>query len=107
MTILRNDIALIEVPFTDLSQTKVRPVVVLSEISHRNDIVCCFITSNPKSRGILIDKIHTTHGNLFKESFVEPTKIFTLAVPKIIKKIDSISNVLEAQIKFALIQSLT
>ena len=39
-------VVLVPFPFSDLSESKLRPAVVLAEIS-RDDLVCCQVTSNP------------------------------------------------------------
>ena len=39
-------VVLVPFPFSDLSESKLRPAVILAEIS-RDDFVCCQVTSNP------------------------------------------------------------
>lgn len=44
MALNKGDIVLVQFPFTDLSQTKLRPVVLLENTS-LNEVTLCFISS--------------------------------------------------------------
>ena len=90
MTPKQRDIVLIPVPYTDLSSTKRRPVLVLSSDTHNSvsaDIVVAAITSNlaASSTGVLIDAGDMETGTLPKQSMVLPGKIYTLSKSIIVK----------------------
>ena len=45
MVISKGDILLAQFPFTDLSQTKLRPAIVLHVSISKNEVTLCFISS--------------------------------------------------------------
>jgi mRNA interferase MazF len=69
---------LVRFPFSDLSQAKLRPALVLAEAG-RGDWILCQITSNafsdPSAIEIAIDDFHT--GALRVTSDLRPSKLFT------------------------------
>lgn len=77
-------IVLMPFPYSDLSQKKKRPALVVSsnEFNRGNDdIVCCLITSNlkDKSYSVLIDNGDLTSGYLEFKSKVKAFKLFTVS----------------------------
>jgi mRNA interferase MazF len=83
----REDIILISFPFTDLTNEKVRPAVVISSDSlnqnpNREDIIIAAISSQTDSTGdrdIFIDPQRHPETNLKKLSVVKCEKIFTVS----------------------------
>ena len=72
MSARRNDIYLCPFPFSDFSEEKIRPVVVIScnhYNSNEQDVVVCGITSNSGNPYSLpIQKSDLEHGNLYEDS---------------------------------------
>ena len=92
MSVNQRDIILMPFPFTDLSQIKRRPGMIISNHeynSNNEDVICCAITSNPKNydESIEIANEDLDSGNLQYESRIKPTKIFTLHKGMILKKL--------------------
>ena len=71
-------VILIPFPFSDLSQSKIRPALVLAN-AERGDWILCQITSKPYAdqRAMRLDQTDFTGGGLELTSYVRPGKIFT------------------------------
>jgi len=71
-------IVLVLFPFSDLSQTKVRPAVVLADAG-RGDCIPCQITSKPYSDANAIELTNAAFatGSLRVTSYARPAKLFT------------------------------
>lgn len=71
-------IVLVPFPFSDLSQTKLRPALVLAE-ADRGDCILCQITSNPygDSQAIALTNTQLATGPLHKTSYARLSKLFT------------------------------
>lgn len=91
MSVNQRDIILVPFPYSDMSQTKKRPSIIVSNKnfnSNSRDVICCAITSNPRNynKSVEITNGDLDSGELRYDSRVKPTKIFTLDKKKIIKK---------------------
>ena len=92
MNVKQRDIILIPVPFSDLSTSKRRPAIVISNSPyniHNDDVICCAITSNPRNYAgcVPITYSDLESGDLKYESQIKPTKVFTLNKNLIIKSL--------------------
>lgn len=71
-------VVLIPFPFSDLSQAKLRPAVVIADVG-RDDWILCQITSkdygDPDALGLTNAEFQ--HGSLKIDSFARPGKLFT------------------------------
>jgi mRNA interferase MazF len=79
---------LVPFPFSDLSQSKVRPAVCLADAG-RGDWVLCQITSSPygDSSAIALDTPDFISGGLLVASFVRPGKLFTAHVGLMLRSV--------------------
>ena len=94
----RGEIVLIPVPFSDLSASKRRPVLVVSNDIHNTaspDMIVVAITSNLIQTGIPIDNSDMTSGYLPKPSIIRSDKIYTLDQKIVVKQIGIISNAIQ------------
>ena len=71
-------VVLVRFPFSDLSQTKLRPAVVLADAG-RGDWILCQVTSKPygDARAIELEEVGFAVGSLRAMSYARPGKLFT------------------------------
>ena len=71
-------VVLVRFPFSDLSQTKLRPAVVLADAG-RGDWILCQVTSKPYGdvRAVPLDDSSFATGSLRLASHARPGKLFT------------------------------
>jgi mRNA interferase MazF len=71
-------VILVPFPFSDLSESKLRPAVVLAD-AKRGDWILCQVTSNPYGDPHVVSSTDEafTHGSLRITSFARPGKLFT------------------------------
>jgi mRNA interferase MazF len=92
------DIVLVNFPFTDLSQTKLRPALILWVSSNAEDVVVCAITSqnlsNLQSEDFLLDtsdpEFATT--GLRVSSKIRVTRVATLRRSLLAKKLGKLGT---------------
>ena len=72
------EVVLVPFPFSDLSQSKVRPAICLADAG-RGDWVLCQVTSSPYGDplAVSLDAADFTSGGLLVASFARPGKLFT------------------------------
>lgn len=100
----QGDILLIPIPFTDLTASKKRPVLVLSNSLYNKttkDIVVVAITSNVESKeyAVLFSKDDMKEGTLKVDSCIRADKIYTLSQDIIVKKFGSINDNVLSHVK--------
>jgi len=75
---MKGDIVVLPFPFSDLTQSKRRPALVIAELKG-DDVVLCMITSQwvKDEYAIPIDETDFDQGSLKKKSHIRPNRIFT------------------------------
>lgn len=81
-------VVLVPFPFSDLSRSKLRPAVVLSEVS-RGDWILCQITSNPYGdvQAVTLTDASFQSGSLRETSYARPGKLFTASHNLIVSQV--------------------
>jgi mRNA interferase MazF len=92
---VKGDVVVIPFPFSDLSNVKKRPALVLADLSG-DDILLCQITSQShnETTALALTATHFVSGSLPVSSFIRPTRIFTADKHIIIRKAGTISRAL-------------
>ena len=87
-----SEVVLVLFPFSDLSQAKIRPALVLVNID-RGDSILCQITSNPygDAQAIEITDESFVAGSLDRVSYARPGKLFTANQRLIVSQIGNLS----------------
>lgn len=75
---VKGDVVVVPFPFSDLTQAKRRPALVVVNLEG-DDIILCQITSqiNKDKYSITIDDYHFKQGSLRQISNIRPNRIFT------------------------------
>mgnify|MGYP001590131113 CR=1 FL=1 len=100
-------VVLVPFPFSDLSQSKLRPAVVLADAG-RGDWVLCQITSTPygDSRSISLTGQDFQQGSLRVASVARPGKLFTANSELIVTEIGQLRSETFRRIVHAIIEML-
>lgn len=86
-------VVLVRFPFSDLSQTKLRPAVVLADAG-RGDWILCQVTSKPygDSRAIKLEDTGFAAGSLRVVSYARPGKLFTANLDLIVSEVATLKS---------------
>jgi mRNA interferase MazF len=100
-------VVIVHFPFSNLSQTKLRPAVVLAEAGH-GDWVLCQITSNPygDARSVEMSPNDFRWGGLRVVSYARPGKLFTANTDLIEHEVGQLDDVIFTQVINAVIALL-
>lgn len=90
---IKGDVVVVPFPFSDLSQTKHRPTLVITDLTGE-DLILCQITSQNISDdySITLTEEDFLEGSLKRESNVRPNRIFTADNKIILYKVGRIKE---------------
>ena len=100
----QGEIVFVPLPFTNLSSTKKRPVIIISRTDYNRrsaDFICCGITSNIKNAdySILIENKDLAKGFLPIASRIKVNTIFTLEKSIAIKSFGKVKEEIIKMVK--------
>ena len=89
---IKGDVVVIPFPYSDLTNAKRRPALVLAESSY-NDLILCQITSQAMKDtfAIGLSENDFIEGKVFKTSNIRPNKLFTADSDIVLYKIGSLN----------------
>jgi mRNA interferase MazF len=75
---IKGSVVVVPFPFSDLSQAKKRPALVITDLNN-NDLILCQITSQQiyDDYSIALNDKDFSKGSLKKESNIRPNRVFT------------------------------
>ncbi|MFA6268853.1 MAG: type II toxin-antitoxin system PemK/MazF family toxin [archaeon] len=85
--LVKGDIVIFPFPYTDLSNTKMRPCLVLSN-EMKEDILLCQITSKNSAKddfAVELKKSETDSGSLMIDSYIRTNMLFTANKQQIVR----------------------
>jgi len=89
----QGDIVVLELPFTDLLGSKLRPVLVLNAIDLGHDVIVAKVTSSPGLHRIPITQSDLAVGRLKKEpSYIDCSSIFTVEKRLVVKVVGRLAE---------------
>lgn len=98
MLLKKGDIVLVNFPFTDLSQTKLRPAVLLSANERLNEFTLCFISSQkidkltPEEFSLLETDSEFLDTGLKTASKIRVTRLITLQRQLIVRRLGCLGD---------------
>lgn len=103
----RNSVVLVNFPFSDLTNSKLRPALILAQANNR-DWFLCQITSNAgiDKKAIEIKGADFEKGSLQRASFARPDKIFTGHESLINRRVGTLKGEKTAEIIDAVVEIL-
>jgi mRNA interferase MazF len=101
------EVVLVPFPFSDLSQSKVRPAVCLADAG-RGDWVLCQITSSPYGdpAAVPLDAPDFTSGGLLVASCARPGKLFTAHAALMVRSVGVLTPAAFARVLSAVVAIL-
>lgn len=110
MTLTKGDVVLVPFPFTDLSQTKLRPAILLWVDSDGDDVTLCFVTTQnldsltPGEISLHPSEPDFATTGLKQASKIRVTRIVTLENRLIIRRLGCLEDSYLQQLNSQIIQ---
>lgn len=105
----QGDIVQVPFPYSDLSGSKKRPVIIISnqKVNKSMNVICCVISTKPHKDDILIKENDLEGNQLPFTSYFKPHMIFTVNKNLIIKKLAKSKKECFNKLKEKIIENLS
>jgi mRNA interferase MazF len=90
---MRGEVVVVPFPFSDLSQAKNRPALVLIDLPGADVVLAAITSTHSEPNAIALEHGDFQLGALLRSSYVHPAKLFTFQKSLIRKVVGSISDV--------------
>jgi mRNA interferase MazF len=105
---VKGDVVVIPFPFSDLSQSKRRPALVLASLEGDDAILCQITSKSVKDNSaISLDDIDFESGGLKQGSNIRPNRLFTADTHIILYRVGNIKKEKLNQVVKAIIEIVT
>lgn len=96
----QRDIVLIPFPYSDLTGSKQRPALIISNslLNKTQDRICCLVTTNSHENDVLIEKNSFDEWKLPFKSWIRSHRIFTIDTRIVKRKLCRINNKLHDKV---------
>lgn len=91
---IKGDVVVLPFPFSDLTSSKRRPALVISQLAGDEDIILCMISKqqHDDTHSVPLLLSDFANGGLDTDSFIRPKRLFTADSNLIIQKRGTISQ---------------
>ena len=104
---VRGDVVVVSFPFSDLSSSKRRPALVLSNIQSEDILLCQITSQDVKDQfSISLNQSDFLSGGLPKKSNIRPNRIFTASKSIILYKAGLVSSSKQTEVRNGILSIL-
>ena len=89
---MRGEVVIIPFPFSDLSNVKNRPAVILIDTPGPDVVLAAITSTGNDPNAIKLENRDFQRGKLNRPSFIHPTKLFTFERSQIIRTVGRITE---------------
>jgi mRNA interferase MazF len=104
---MRGEVVVVPFPFSDLSQTKNRPALVLIDLPGADAVLAAITSTQSEPHAIALDQKDFKQGTLSHSSFIHPAKLFTFQKSLIKRVVGSITESKRKEVVTKIVSLLT